>query len=85
MSVMCCVCVCMCMCVCVDSQVMTGAMADYVRHVQRRIQQENDRVTAYLDETTRRPLLAVVHAQLVTNHVDTMLRRGMEVTERQTE
>jgi hypothetical protein len=37
-----------------------GIVASYLVHVERRIQEENERVSAYLDTQTRKPLIAVL-------------------------
>jgi hypothetical protein len=37
---------------------------------------QNERVSTYLDEATRRPLIAQLQQQLVKEHVDPILEKG---------
>lgn len=45
-------------------------------HVERRFSEEQGRVGAYLDDSTRRPLVAVLEAQLLSAHAGPMLSKG---------
>lgn len=42
----------------------------------RRLTEENDRVTRYLDPFTRRSLIAVVEQELIKRHVQTAVEKG---------
>lgn len=50
----------------------------YLRHVEARLTEESDRCTHYLDQQTRRPLLAAVERELVERHLETVLERGFD-------
>ena len=50
----------------------------YLQHVERRLHEENERVGHYLDMQTRKPLIAVLDAQLLELHVQAILDKGME-------
>lgn len=54
-------------------------IAEYLRHVERRIDEENERVVHYLDPKTRKPLIACVDKTLLEAHVDTILGKGFDV------
>jgi cullin-4 len=49
----------------------------YLRHVERRIQEENERLVYYLDPTTKKGLLSTVQKQLLERHLDNILSRGL--------
>ena len=51
----------------------------YLLHVERRLQEENERVGHYLDMQTRKPLIAVLDAQLLEVHVQDILDKGLEL------
>ncbi|KAF2070188.1 hypothetical protein CYY_008493 [Polysphondylium violaceum] len=51
-------------------------IGEYLRHVQNRIQEENDRSLRYLDISTKKPLLNIVEKQLVEKHIATILSKG---------
>lgn len=51
-------------------------IADYLAHIEQRLNAEKDRVAAYLDEATRRPLLSTLEATLIAPHVNTLTTRG---------
>jgi len=54
------------------------AVGDYLRHVDTRLGDEAGRVHAYLHASTRKPLLAAVHAALLTPHAEALLERGFD-------
>ena len=51
---------------------------DYLQYVNRRILEEQDRSQTYLDFVTRSPLLALVEQLLITDHVQTILNKGLD-------
>lgn len=51
-------------------------VAEYLKHVQNRIQEENDRSLRYLDISTKKPLLNIVEKQLIEKHITTILSKG---------
>lgn len=50
----------------------------FLVHVERRLQEENERVVHYLDVSTRRPLIQVVETKLLQPHTTTLLERGFD-------
>uniref|UniRef100_A0A8C1N120 Cullin 4A n=1 Tax=Cyprinus carpio TaxID=7962 RepID=A0A8C1N120_CYPCA len=54
---------------------------DYLHHVSRRLEEENDRVISYLDQSTQKPLIATVEKQLLGEHMNAILQKGKDVFE----
>lgn len=50
---------------------------EYLHHVARRLEEENDRVISYLDQSTQKPLIATVEKQLLGEHMTTILQKGL--------
>eukprot|EP00053_Salpingoeca_punica_P019818 m.202969 g.202969 ORF g.202969 m.202969 type:complete len:741 (-) comp17730_c1_seq1:293-2515(-) len=48
----------------------------YLAHVKRRLDEERDRLDAFLDETTARPLMAVLDRTLLKAHFTQILEKG---------
>ncbi|CAG9855429.1 unnamed protein product [Phyllotreta striolata] len=51
---------------------------DYLAHVDKRIQEENERVLHYLDSGTRYLLIHTVEKQLLSEHVSNILQKGLD-------
>ncbi|CAB4006658.1 Cullin-4A, partial [Paramuricea clavata] len=51
---------------------------EYLEHVQRRLQEENDRLLHYLDHSTRKQLITCVEKQLLGKHSQSILQKGFE-------
>jgi len=51
---------------------------DYLKHVERRLEEEQTRVLQYLDPSTRKPLIANAENELLTKHIDTVLTKGFD-------
>ncbi|XP_056646921.1 cullin-4B [Diorhabda sublineata] len=51
---------------------------DYLAHVDKRIQEENERVLHYLDSGTKYQLIHTVEKQLLSEHVTNVLQKGLE-------
>ncbi len=51
-------------------------MPVYLVHVEGRLREESSRGNAYLDYSTRTPLINCVERQLIANHAQTLLDRG---------
>jgi cullin-4 len=49
---------------------------DYLAHCEARLAAEYERCAVYLDAATRKPLIAVVEAQLVAEHMPMIMQRG---------
>uniref|UniRef100_A0A6Q2X2N9 Cullin family profile domain-containing protein n=1 Tax=Esox lucius TaxID=8010 RepID=A0A6Q2X2N9_ESOLU len=54
---------------------------DYLHHVARRLEEENDRVISYLDQSTQKPLISNVEKQLLGEHMAAILQKGKDVFE----
>ncbi|XP_076838560.1 cullin-4A [Brachyhypopomus gauderio] len=50
---------------------------EYLHHVARRLEEENDRVISYLDQSTLKPLISAVEKQLLGEHVTAILQKGL--------
>ncbi|XP_063244252.1 cullin-4A [Bacillus rossius redtenbacheri] len=51
---------------------------EYLAHVDKRLQEENDRLLHYLDKQTRRPLVSAVEEKLVADHLTNILQKGLD-------
>ncbi|XP_028315928.1 cullin-4B [Gouania willdenowi] len=50
---------------------------EYLHHVNKRLEEEADRVITYLDQSTHKPLIATVEKQLLGEHLTTTLQKGL--------
>ncbi|XP_034436636.1 cullin-4A isoform X2 [Hippoglossus hippoglossus] len=50
---------------------------EYLHHVARRLEEENDRILSYLDQSTQKPLISCVEKQLLGEHMTSMLQKGL--------
>uniref|UniRef100_A0A8D3C625 Cullin-4A n=1 Tax=Scophthalmus maximus TaxID=52904 RepID=A0A8D3C625_SCOMX len=50
---------------------------EYLHHVARRLEEENDRIMSYLDQSTQKPLISCVEKQLLGEHMTAMLQKGL--------
>ncbi|MCJ8747848.1 hypothetical protein PDJAM_G00158090 [Pangasius djambal] len=50
---------------------------EYLHHVARRLEEENDRVISYLDQSTQKPLISAVEKQLLGEHMTAILQKGL--------
>eukprot|EP00906_Rhabdomonas_costata_P031808 RCo044881 len=53
-------------------------LSEYLKHVDRRISEENDRVLHYIDSGTRRPLIGALEQLFLRDHVAPILERGFD-------
>jgi len=51
---------------------------EYMSHVERRLREENDRLIHYLDQSSKWQLVAVVERQLISEHLQTILSKGLD-------
>lgn len=56
----------------------SSSVPQFLLHVEKRLQEENDRVNHYLDVATKKQLTAVVENQLLKPHIATLVERGFE-------
>uniref|UniRef100_A0A8C7YW88 Cullin 4A n=1 Tax=Oryzias sinensis TaxID=183150 RepID=A0A8C7YW88_9TELE len=50
---------------------------EYLHHVARRLEEENDRILSYLDQSTQKPLICCVEKQLLGEHMTAILQKGL--------
>lgn len=50
---------------------------EYLHHVSRRLEEENDRIMSYLDQSTQKPLISCVEKQLLGEHMTAILQKGL--------
>ncbi|XP_033003618.1 cullin-4A [Lacerta agilis] len=51
---------------------------EYLHHVNKRLEEEADRVVTYLDHSTQKPLIACVERQLLGEHLSAVLQKGLD-------
>lgn len=51
---------------------------EYLAHVDKRIQEENERVIHYLDTSTKHQLIHTVEKQLLSEHINNILQKGLD-------
>ncbi|XP_071501882.1 cullin-4A-like [Diadema antillarum] len=51
---------------------------EYLVHVDKRLEEESQRILHYLDHTTRKSLIACVEKQLLEVHIGTILQKGLD-------
>ncbi|XP_068124186.1 cullin-4A isoform X2 [Hyperolius riggenbachi] len=51
---------------------------EYLHHVNRRLEEESDRVMTYLDHGTHKPLVGCVEKQLLGEHLAAILQKGLK-------
>uniref|UniRef100_A0A3B3UTN5 Cullin 4B n=1 Tax=Poecilia latipinna TaxID=48699 RepID=A0A3B3UTN5_9TELE len=54
---------------------------EYLHHVNKRLEEEADRVITYLDQSTQKPLIATMEKQLLGEHLTAILQKGKDVFE----
>uniref|UniRef100_A0A8C7IKL8 Cullin 4A n=1 Tax=Oncorhynchus kisutch TaxID=8019 RepID=A0A8C7IKL8_ONCKI len=52
---------------------------EYLHHVAHRLEEENDRVISYLDQSTQKPLISNVEKQLLGEHMTAILQKGLSI------
>uniref|UniRef100_A0A087YH90 Cullin-4B n=1 Tax=Poecilia formosa TaxID=48698 RepID=A0A087YH90_POEFO len=50
---------------------------EYLHHVNKRLEEEADRVITYLDQSTQKPLIATMEKQLLGEHLTAILQKGL--------
>ncbi|CAI9736139.1 cullin-4A-like isoform X1 [Octopus vulgaris] len=51
---------------------------EYLAHVDKRLNEESERLLHYLDQSTKKPLISCVEKQLLEQHLSLMLQKGLE-------
>ncbi|XP_043818471.1 cullin-4B [Dromiciops gliroides] len=52
-------------------------VSEYFHHVNKRLEEEEDRLITYLDMSTQKPLIATVEKQLLGEHLTAILQKGL--------
>lgn len=52
---------------------------EYLHHVNKRLEEEGDRVMTYLDHSTQKPLIFRVEKQLLGEHLAAILQKGLDI------
>ncbi|KAJ6333275.1 hypothetical protein OIU77_009191 [Salix suchowensis] len=50
---------------------------DYLKHVESRLNEEQDRCNIYIDASTKKPLIATAEKQLLERHISAILDKGI--------
>lgn len=53
--------------------------ANYLHYVEARIAEESERVEHYLHLDTKRPLIAAVQKELLSDHAGILLEKGLSI------
>uniref|UniRef100_A0A6B2KYG7 Cullin-4 n=1 Tax=Arcella intermedia TaxID=1963864 RepID=A0A6B2KYG7_9EUKA len=53
-------------------------VAEFLKHFEDRIEEENQRVIWYLDEATRKPLIHIVENVTLAKHADSLIEKGYD-------
>ncbi|ELT94808.1 hypothetical protein CAPTEDRAFT_227595 [Capitella teleta] len=56
-----------------------STVPNYLHHIDRRLSEESERLLHYLDQSTRRPLIACVEKQLIEQHLKALLQKGLDL------
>ncbi len=51
---------------------------DYLIHVEKRLEEEQERLVYYLDSSTKKALVATIENQLIEAHVDSIIAKGLD-------
>lgn len=51
---------------------------EYLKHVDKRLAEENDRLLHYLDQSTKHQLIVTVERQLLAEHISGILQKGLD-------
>ncbi|XP_064638709.1 cullin-4A-like [Lineus longissimus] len=51
---------------------------EYLAHVDKRLNEESERLLHYLDQTTKKPLISCVEKQLLEQHLSALLQKGLD-------
>ncbi|XP_019616401.1 PREDICTED: cullin-4A-like isoform X2 [Branchiostoma belcheri] len=52
-------------------------IAEYLHHVDKRLEEEQDRLMFYMDQSTQKPLVSCVEKQLLGEHLVNILQKGL--------
>ncbi|CAF1451196.1 unnamed protein product [Adineta steineri] len=58
--------------------IQTLELSQYLSHIERRLQEEQARITNYIDQSTKLQLIHLVENNLITNHIKQMLSKNFD-------
>ena len=61
-----------------ESQLQMLEVPEYLRHVEKRFMEENNRLLHYLHQSTRPLIISCLEKYLIAEHVITMLQKGFD-------
>lgn len=61
-----------------ESRVQELQVDEFLRYIERRIDEENNRILLYLDEQTKKELINILEQVGLARHVDLLLEKGIE-------
>ena len=53
-------------------------ISDYLNYIDRRLNEENERLASYLDHSTAKKLISIIEKELIQNHLDKLLKMNFE-------
>ena len=53
-------------------------VSEYLKHIEKRLNEESDRVLQYLDFSTKKQLISVCEQQLLQSHLDKIIEKGFD-------
>lgn len=54
-------------------------VTEYLKHVEKRFNEENERLNHYLNVSTRQPLILCLEKHLIGEHISTILQKGLDL------
>jgi len=61
-----------------ESLIRQVEVPEYLKYIQKIINDENTRAMYYLDNITRNPLIQTIETELIANHINTILTKGLD-------
>lgn len=61
-----------------DQNVQELKVYEYLTYIDKRLNEENERLASYLDHSTAKKLIATVEKELIQNHLDKLLKMNFE-------
>mmetsp|Transcript_22578 Transcript_22578/g.27227 ORF Transcript_22578/g.27227 Transcript_22578/m.27227 type:complete len:742 (+) Transcript_22578:315-2540(+) len=61
-----------------ENMMLQTDVSQYLQHVDKRLHEENERCSTYLDPSTRKPLIQAIEKQLLDRHTQTIIEKGYD-------
>ena len=61
-----------------QQMVQSCKVLEYIRHVDKRLNEETERLSLYLDHSTKKPLISCLESELIARHTSFMLTKGFD-------